>query len=163
MKHTLLAGLLCFLAIIKVLSDVLGFESLSAVAAVTNVAPAMKVFTAHKGYETYSSTFQLTSKHIDGQVVSTQLNPENYSGLRGPYNRRNVYGALIAYGPILFSNPKTKEMWNAMSFRSFCGETSVLSELGFTNQSGIQNVIIDYVGQIKSEDKYPTQLRVACE
>ena len=163
MKHTLLACLLCFLAVIKVLADVLGFESLSAAASVTNAAPAMKVFTAHKGYETYSSTFQITSSHVDGQIASTELNPENYAGLQGPYNRRTVYGALIAYGPILFSNPKTKKMWNVMSFRSFCGETNVLSELGFTNQSGIKNVIIDYVGQVKSEDKYPNQLRISCD
>ncbi len=68
MKYTLFALTLCFFATGKVLADVLGLESLSAVAAVTNVAPAMKVFTAQKGYETYSSVFELTVNHTDGRV-----------------------------------------------------------------------------------------------
>ena len=97
MKYTLFAIILCFFATVKVVADVFGLERLSAVAAITNVAPAMKVFTAHKGYETYSTTFELSVKHVDGQTKNMQLNPKNYSGLKGPYNRRNVYGALIAY------------------------------------------------------------------
>lgn len=162
MKHTLFAIILCFFATVKVLSDVLGLEKLSAVAAVTNVTPAMKVFTAQKGYETYSSVFVLTVNHTDGQTVTTQLSPKIYSGLRGPYNRRNVYGALIAYGPVLVSKPRTHAMWNTMAYRAFCGETSVLSELGFTNSSGIKNATINYLGQVKTEGSYPTQLRVSC-
>lgn len=162
MKHTLLAIILCFFGTIKVLADVLGFEGLSAVAAVTNVAPAMKVFTAQKGYETYSSVFEITVTHADGQTVSARLSPKNYAGLRGPYNRRNVYGALIAYGPVLVANLKTRAMWETMSFRAFCNETSVLSELGFTNNSGIKDVTIDYLGQVRTEGSYLTRLRVSC-
>jgi hypothetical protein len=161
-KYTILAIILCLFATVKVIADVLGFERLSALAAVTNVAPAMKVFTAQKGYETYSSKFELTISYSDGQTVIAQLNPRKYSGLRGPYNRRNVYGALIAYGPVLVSNPKTHSMWKAMANRSFCGESSVLSELGFNNNSGISSATIRYLGQVKTEGTYPTELSVTC-
>lgn len=162
MKYTLLAIILCFLATVKVLADILGLERLSAVAAVTNVAPAMKVFTAQKGYETYSSVFELTVIHADGQTVTTPLNPHNYSGLKGPYNRRNVYGALIAYGPVLVRNPRTHTMWKTMAHRAFCGKPGVLSELGFSNNSGIKNAAIRYLGQVKTEASYPTRLSVSC-
>lgn len=162
MKYTLSAIVLSFFATIKVVADVFGFERLSAVAAVTSVAPAMKVFTAQKGYETYSSTFELTVNYIDGHTVASQLNPNNYSGLRGPYNRRNVYGALIAYGPVLVKNPTTQPMWNEMAHRAFCGSFSVLTELGFDNDSGVKSATIRYLGQVQTNSDYPNQLSVSC-
>lgn len=162
MKYTIFAIILGLLATVKVFADMFGLERLSALAAVTNVAPAMKVFTAHKGYETYSSTFELNINYSDGTNVIAQLNPGNYSGLKGPYNRRNVYGALIAYGPVLVSNPKTHSMWTTMASRAFCGENSVLSELGFNDTGDISSATITYLGQVKTESAYPTELRVSC-
>lgn len=162
MKYTFFAVILCFFATVKVMANVFGFERLGAVAAVTNVAPAMKVFTAHKGYETYSSVFEIAINYADGETVTRKLNPGNYSGLKGPYNRRNVYGALIAYGPVLVSDPRTHDMWNTMADRAFCGERSVLAELGFTNDSGIKKATIRYVGQVETEGTYPNQLSVSC-
>ena len=35
------------------------------------------------------------------QFHSVEITPERAQGLRGPYNRRNVYGAVLAYGPIV--------------------------------------------------------------
>lgn len=162
MKYTFFAIILCFFATVKVLADVLGFERLSALAAVTSVAPAMKVFTAHKGYETYSSVFELVINLTDGQTVTNKLTPGNYSGLKGPYNRRNVYGALIAYGPVLVSNPKTRAMWKAMTRNAFCGTPNVFSEMGFTGGKGINSATIKYLGQIKTEGSYPDQLSISC-
>ncbi|MEE9422310.1 MAG: hypothetical protein V3V50_04050 [Gammaproteobacteria bacterium] len=170
MKYYLAAIALTFFATIKVIADVFGFQQLSAVAAVTNVAPAMKVFTAHKGYETYSSRFELTVDFDDGQTITIELKPENYAGLKGPYNRRNVYGALIAYGPVLVKSPITQPMWNEMSQRAFCGEASVLSELGFKNTSPVKNATIRYLGQVTNQIKkqhekasdYPNQLSIFC-
>ncbi len=91
MKIRIATILLLVLATVKVVADVAGWKKLSAVAAVTNTTPAMKVFTAHDGYETFSSTFTLTVFWIDGHQQTLTLNPANYRGLQGPYNRRNVY------------------------------------------------------------------------
>lgn len=162
MKYTLAAIILVFFATIKVVADVFGFERLGAVAAVTNVTPAMKVFTAHHGYETYSSVFELTVHYVDGRTVTAELNPANYSGLRGPYNRRNVYGALIAYGPVLVKNPATRPMWDEMARRTFCASSGVLAELGFTSDSAVNSATIRYLGQVKKDSNYPDRLKVSC-
>ena len=39
----------------------------------------------------------------DGEDRRRELavGPENYGLVRGPYKRRNVYGALLSYGPML--------------------------------------------------------------
>lgn len=163
MKYRIWGCLLCFLAVVKVVSDVAGLEKLSAVAATTNLTPAMKVFTAHKGYETYSSKFELVVDFRDGEQVTSVLDLFNYSGLRGPYNRRNVYGALIAYGPVLVSNPRTVETWREMARRGFCRENTVLYELAFENLSGVAGANINYHGQVKNADRFPAQLEVVCD
>jgi len=32
-------------------------------------------------------------------------------GIGGPFNRRNVYGAVFAYAPVLEANPLTRPMF----------------------------------------------------
>ncbi len=163
MKYNLIAFFLIFLATVKVFADVFDFEKLSALAAITNVAPAMKVFTAHKGYETYSSKFSLKTTHVDGENVEISIDSKTYAGLKGPYNRRNVYGALIAYGPYLTSKSNTKTMWEEMARKTFCGNNSVLSELGDENISGVVLASIKYTSLVNTSPKYANNLSVSCE
>ena len=163
MKYNVIAAFLIFLATIKVFADVFNFEKISALAAIINVAPAMKVFTAHKGYETYSSKFTLETRHTDGQVIATKINSKTYAGLKGPYNRRNVYGALIAYGPYLTNKPNTHDMWYVMASNAFCGNSSILSELGIENNSGVNKVSVTYTSQVNTSSKYTNHLSITCE
>ena len=163
MKYRLAAILLTFFATVRVAADLLDQPAISAGAAVTNLAPAMKVFTAHEGYETYSASFTLNVGFSDGEKVTLPLNQATYAGLRGPYNRRNVYGALIAYGPVLVANPQTRPMWQAMARRGFCGKHSVVAELGLDNSSGVSHASIDFLNQVSRESDYATTLEVHCE
>lgn len=162
MKYYLASFILCFFALVKVVADVFGFERLSALAAVTSISPAMKVFTAHKGYETYSSGFELTINYKNSGSQTLRLAPSNYEGLRGPYNRRNVYGALIAYGPLLVSDTATKPMWEEMAHRAFCGPISVHSELGFESISTATDATIRYVRQTADRGEFPDELKISC-
>jgi hypothetical protein len=66
----------------------------------------------------------------EGAAHSLQLTPERYAGLAGPYNRRNIYGAALAYGPVLSTNPQTQPMFEAVAGYALCGEAPVLKELG---------------------------------
>ncbi len=163
MKYRLAAIVLIFFATVRVAADLLEKPRFSAAAAVTNLAPAMKVFTAHEGYETYSASFTLRVRFRDGETVEIPLNPATYAGLRGPYNRRNVYGALIAYGPVLIANPKTRPMWQAMAQRGFCGESSIVTELGLPNPTGVSHASIDFLNQVSRKSDYATRLEVHCE
>lgn len=163
MKYNFIAFFLIFLATVKVVADIFDFKKLSALAAITNLAPAMKVFTAHDGYETYSSKFSIKVIHFDGEVVEKNIDSKTYAGLEGPYNRRNVYGALIAYGPYLTSKSNTNKMWQVMADNSFCRKKSVLSELGFSNTSGVTSVSIKYTNLNNTSSKYKNKLSIACE
>lgn len=166
MKHMITTLILVFLAVVKVIADLAGWQSVSALAAVTNAAPAMKVFTAHNGYETFSSSYDLTIVLQDGSQESLTLNPTTYQGLQGPYNRRNVYGAAIAYGPILSTGKHTHSMWSATARYAFCDKAVLRHELPFQSKQAIQKVIIHYGVSEDSnsitEQQYPNHLEVQC-
>lgn len=104
--------------------------ALKAIAAATGASPAPKVFSAVKGLETYSTRFFLEWHDRTGQPHTVALTPELYSRLRGPYNRRNVYGAVLAYGPVLWTDPRGRPMFDAVARYALCGEAPLLSELG---------------------------------
>lgn len=114
------AVFLVLLGTAQMLGDVLGFLPLKAVAAATGASPAPKVFSAVQGLETYSTRFFLDLG--DRRVM---LTPELYARIRGPYNRRNVYGAALAYGPVLPPALREPVMRYAL-----CGDAPLLREMG---------------------------------
>jgi hypothetical protein len=115
---------------------------LKAVAMATGASPAPKVFTAHKGFETYSSRFYIEWTDKGNKGHSLFLTPGVYSQIKGPYNRRNAYGAAISYGPVLSSDPKTKPMFESIVQYAFCGKAPILSELGIDKNSISGNIKI---------------------
>ena len=103
---------------------------LKGLGAATAAAPAPKVFSAVRGLETYSTRFFLEWEDVDGEAHSLELTPEVYGRLRGPYNRRNVYGAVLAYGPVLATDERTRPLFESVARYALCGEAPLLRELG---------------------------------
>lgn len=64
------------------------------------MAPFPKVFSDVDGLETFASEFTLRWRDARGEQA-LPITPELYSRLAGAYNRRNVYGAALSYGPRL--------------------------------------------------------------
>src|SRR5260221_4906379 len=88
------------LGMLQMTADVLHLRVLKGVAAATAASPAPKVFSSVRGLEAYSSPFYVEWTDNQGTFHSTRINPGNTAGFQGPYNRRNVYGAVLAYGPV---------------------------------------------------------------
>ena len=120
MTHRAAAIFLVILGTMQMAGDLAGLLPLKGIAAATNASPAPKVFSAVRGLETYSTRFYL---EVDGK--RHELTPERYSRMRGPYNRRNVYGAALAYAPVL-----PAELRDPVLDRAVCGDAPLLRELG---------------------------------
>ena len=103
---------------------------IKAIGAATTASPAPKVFTSHRGLETFSTQFTLEWETRDGVKQTLPLTPELYQRVRGPYNRRNVFGAVLAYGPVLLTDEATHEMFKAASRYALAGDAPLLRELG---------------------------------
>jgi hypothetical protein len=104
-------------------------EAIRGIGAATLASPAPKVFSkasSEKGsIETYSTRFFLFWTDAAGARHELELTPEVYGRVQGPYNRRNVYGAALSYGPVLPPQLRDSVMKYAL-----CGEAPLLRELG---------------------------------
>jgi hypothetical protein len=98
---------------------------LKGVGAATAASPAPRVFSAVRGLETYSTRFFVDWTDRHGTRHSLRVTPEVSARLQGPYNRRNVYGAALAYGPVLPADLRDPVMRYAL-----CGDAPLLRELG---------------------------------
>jgi hypothetical protein len=129
-RDTLAFVFLVALGSAQMVADVAGAPKVKALAAATQVAPAMKVFTAHQGYETHAARFTVEWSAKDGRHGAIALDPTTYRGVRGPYNRRNVYGAALAYAPVLHADARTRSMHESVMRHAFCEPGAMRAELG---------------------------------
>lgn len=129
MKIKVAAAFLLAVGLLQMAGDLVGVAALRGLGAATAASPAPKVFSAVEGLETYSSKFFLECAAPSSQDLPVALTPEAYARLRGPYNRRNVFGAVLAYGPVLASNPATLPVFLAVSRYALCPGSPVLDEL----------------------------------
>lgn len=129
MKCVAVTGLLA-LGLLQMLGDVLGLPALRGLAAATAASPAPKVFSTVQGLETYSTKFFVEWSDNSGMEHSLQLTPELYTQLKGTYNRRNTFGAAMAYAPILADSERTRKMLVSVARYALCGDAPLLREFG---------------------------------
>jgi hypothetical protein len=120
---------LSLLGCAQMLADLSGLGQLKALAQATQVSPAMKVFTAQSGYETYAASFYIGYWDAQGNYQEIELDRARYALLQGPYNRRNVYGAAFSYGPLLAGNEHTAAMHQSVLRHALCTPGAVRAEL----------------------------------
>jgi hypothetical protein len=124
------AATLLAIGLLQMTGDVLGFPALKGLGLATAASPAPRVFSSIRGFEPFSTRFYLEWRSRDAALHSLALTPEVYSRLQGPYNRRNAYGAALAAGPVLATDPRTQRMFWAVLSHATCGEAPLLRELG---------------------------------
>ena len=124
------AVFLLVIGLLQMTADVMGLRSLRAIAAATGASPAPKVFSSAQGLETFSSRFYIEWPDRNAEVHSLELTPEVYARVRGPYNRRNVFGAALAYAPVLARDPHTRPMYDSVVRYALCGQAPLIRELG---------------------------------
>ncbi|MEZ4237714.1 MAG: hypothetical protein R3F59_16510 [Myxococcota bacterium] len=135
------AWALLALGLVAMAGDALHATPVFAVATAWGASPAPKVFTTRDGLEGFSARFTL-----EGPGGSVDLDPETYRRLRGPYNRRNVYGAALAGGPYLVDHPYLGALHHQVATYAFCRETSVLDELGVPLEGPVTLVVTPRTG-----------------
>jgi hypothetical protein len=103
---------------------------LRALGAATAASPAPKVFSTASCLETFSTRFTLEWRDVTGRDRRLRITPDVGARIHGPYNRRNVFGAAIAFGPVLETTPETQRLFRSIASHALCGEASLLRELG---------------------------------
>ena len=80
---------------------VTGWKILRGLGLASGISPYPKVFCAADGYEAFTARFELCGVRADGSGWRVPLDGDRYARIRGPYNRRNVHGATLAFAPRL--------------------------------------------------------------
>jgi hypothetical protein len=154
---------LLVLGLAQIIGAIVGLAPLKGLAAATTASPAPKVFSSVKGLETYSTDFQLAWTTVDGQHETLALTPEVYPRLQGPYNRRNVYGAILAFGPVLHTEELTRPMFDDIAGYALCGEAPVLRELGIAPDSVAGALRVEYQPRPGADlGELPTTIEIEC-
>jgi hypothetical protein len=118
------------LGFLQMAADLLHAPALKGVAIAAAASPAPRVFSPVNGFESYSRTFFLEWTDRAGQFHSVQVTPGRAAGLRGPYNRRNMYGAVLANGPVTQTDSAVRPMFESVFRYALCGKAPMLRELG---------------------------------
>jgi len=90
-----------FIGFLQSIGYLTGLKPIRDLGIITSASPLPIVFTEVKGVETFASDFYVQWTNKNKQIEQLKITPAMYSMLKGPYNRRNIYGAAIAYGPVL--------------------------------------------------------------
>ena len=156
---TLLLGV----GLMQMVGDLTGLPALKGIGAASVASPAPKVFSSAGGLETYSTRFFIEWIDTDGNEQSLEITPEVYAKLRGPYNRRNVYGTALAYGPVLAKNKLTAPMLSAVMKYGLCGDAPLLREFGIDPATVAGDLRVRYE-PLEGTDmgRLPRELRPPC-
>ena len=103
---------------ISILGKLVGSETIQGLGFLTTASPLPLVFSEFRGVEGFASWFYIEYEN-EGNTRKFRITPKLYEKLRGPYNRRNAYGAAIAGAPML-TGPTEKPMISSIHKYGFC-------------------------------------------
>lgn len=135
MRVQIAAVLILLLGLLQMVGDLFGVPEVKGIGAASMASPAPKVFSSVQGLETFSTRIFLEWTGTDGSAQSIEFDRESYAKLQGPYNRRNIYGAALAYGPVLAQDERARPMLKAVLAYALTGEAPLLHELGIDPRS----------------------------
>lgn len=114
---------------LQIVGWISGIKPLAALGFMTNAAPLPLVFSDFRGIEPFSSRYRIRFVRVDGTERVVDVTPDAYARLEGPYNFRNVFGAVFAFGPKL-ETPEETAMWESVMRWAFFNPGLVASTLG---------------------------------
>jgi len=82
---------------------IIGSNTIRGIGFMTAASPLPLVFSSYNGYETFSNSY-VADIETNNETINIVLNNKMFSDIAGPYNRRNVYGAIMSHGPF-FDDP----------------------------------------------------------
>ena len=148
MKRTLFTFLIGGIACLQIVGHFLDSRALRGIGLATGIAPFPKVFCESDGYEPFAAEFRI----IDRNDIEILLTPERYSQLEGPYQRRNVYGAALAYAPRL-----PEDLRDHLSKKILSKEFTLSRELDLSDLNEPNIVITPRPGEFPSQYQYLLQ------
>jgi sterol desaturase/sphingolipid hydroxylase (fatty acid hydroxylase superfamily) len=130
--NSIILYILLFLGCLNTIGFAVNSPTIKGLAFSTAASPLPLVFTVYNGMETFSTDFQMHARFQNGTNMTMHIDKKLYGKLQGPYNRRNVFGAVFSYGAY-FSDPNIIKLRDQVLQYGFCGSAPVAKEFGFSD------------------------------
>ncbi|HWU44421.1 MAG TPA: hypothetical protein VN132_13315 [Bdellovibrio sp.] len=145
----LLVGLICPLGFL------LNSTPLKGLGLAWMISPLPIVFSDSHGYEAFSSKYSVTFTLVDGAVIEKAVTFKEARLLQGPYNRRNVYGAVIGYFPRL-----PQKMTDSVLHYGFCQSKTLLRE--FQLPSDVRKYVLHVAEGAQGRENQHQEVEGSC-
>lgn len=133
--------ILFLIGCLQMIGATVGSSTLKGIGLASVASPLPLVFSHFRSIETFAADFQLRLKNKDKIIYDTPINSALYSKLKGPYNRRNIYGAVFAYGPAL-TRPAERVLVLSVLKQGFCNGGPLAAEFDLpTNFDEVEIVV----------------------
>jgi len=138
-KEKFFSGLIILIGSLSMLGTIMNADAIKGIGFMSTASPLPLVFSKFRGVENFSSDYYMDVRFKDGEIKSFKITPEIYERATGPYNRRNPYGAVLAYGPML-TKPNEIILRDKVMQYSACGKGSFMREIGVSKP--IEHIIV---------------------
>jgi hypothetical protein len=126
-SRRLLYLLLFLLGSLQIVGVAIGSRAIKSIGLASVASPLPLVFSHFRGIETFAADFRLRLKLKGRTVFDAPITSTLFKKLEGPYNRRNIYGAVFAYGPVL-TQPSEKVLVNSVLKQGLCPGRPLVQE-----------------------------------
>lgn len=154
----ILINALFVLGCLNIIGVIFNSPSIKGFATMTTASPLPFVFTSYNGIETFSTTFNLDITFRNGSKSEILMDHKLYSKMQGPYQKRNMVGAVFSHGPF-FKDPRMLEIRNQVLHWSFCQE-HLTKEFGINDM--IEKAIINVKSKTKGNEDKRWQMSIEC-
>jgi len=119
LTKAIIISLLFLLGSLNMIGLVFQSPQIKAIAFVSCSSPLPFVFSAYEKIETFSTSLEVNATFKNGTNGRLMIDHKLYSKLRGPYNRKNVIGAIFSHGPF-FKDPNMIKIRDQILNWGFC-------------------------------------------
>lgn len=151
-------SLLFLLGILSITGVVFNAPLLKGIGMASVASPLPFVFSAYQGVETFSTEFTIEGTFKNKSTSMIKVDHILYGKLKGPYNRRNVIGAVFSHGPF-FDNLNMIKIRQQILYWGFC-EGHLTKE--FEIDGDLTKIIIHIISKTKYNENKSWIMEINC-
>ena len=155
----LVFALLIIIGTLHTFGHVNNLPKVKGLAFATVASPLPLVFSAYNGIETFSTNFELDMTLVNGTHIKKLMDNKLYGNLKGPYNRKNVYGVVFSHGPF-FNVKNSLIMREQILQHGLCSPGELAHEFGIFDK--LKNVDILIRSSTKGNENKLWKINVVC-
>jgi sterol desaturase/sphingolipid hydroxylase (fatty acid hydroxylase superfamily) len=163
-KEKMIIGIGFMVLLVIGCSNTVGYfgelDNIRGIAFATSASPLPLVFSAYNGVETFSTSFEFNITFMNGTTRSQMMDHKVYGMMKGPYNRKNMFGVALSHGPF-FDKENMIQVRQQILHWGLCNPGDLAKEFGIMEK--IKKVYITIKSKTKGNEDREWKIIVKCQ